>query len=88
MTATDRPLEPVVLETPRYRIEGEVMLPPTGYRSRLSDFLNDQEREFLIVLHAKLTPLDGAGTASEAGVVMLHRSRIDLIIPLTSAGAR
>src|SRR5205085_3757713 len=54
----ERQLEPIVLETSRYRVEGKVMLPPTGYHSRLSDHLNNPEREFLIVLDATLTPLD------------------------------
>ncbi len=59
------------------------MLPPEeGYRSRLSDFLNDKERDFLIVLNAKMARLDDPEQTSAAPVVMLHRSRIDLIIPL------
>lgn len=36
-----RQLEPIILETPRYRIEGSMMLPPAGYHSRLSDHLNN-----------------------------------------------
>ena len=76
----------MLVETPRYRIEGNVMLPPEeGYRSRLSDFLNDPERDFLIVLNVTLAPWDDPATASQAPVVMLHRSRIELIIPLDNA---
>lgn len=80
--SVDRPRERVLIETPRYRIEGEVMLPPQeGYRSRLSDFLNDTAREFLIVLNVRMARLDDPDEITGAAVVMLHRSRIDLIIP-------
>ena len=57
------------------------MLPPTGYHSRLSDLLNNPEREFLIVLDATVTPLDGGVEARYMRVVMIHRDRIDLVIP-------
>lgn len=82
----ERRLEHILIETPRYRMEGDVMLPPEeGYRSRLSDYLNDRERDFLIVLNAKMVPWEGPDAPSEAAVVMLHHSRIDLIIPLGDA---
>jgi hypothetical protein len=77
----ERQLEPIVLETSRYRVEGKVMLPPTGYHSRLSDHLNNPEREFLIVLDATLTPLDSGREQRSIRVVMIHRDRIDLVIP-------
>jgi hypothetical protein len=79
----ERPVVRVHVETRRYRMEGEVMLPPEeGYRSRLSDFLNDPQRDFLIVLNATLVPWDDPDAALQASVVMLHRTRIELIIPL------
>ena len=59
-----------------------MLAPEEGYRSRLSDFLNDPEREFLIVLDAKLARLDDPGEASQMDVLMLQRRHIDLIIPL------
>jgi uncharacterized protein DUF6812 len=83
----ERQLEPIVLETSRYRVEGKVMLPPTGYHSRLSDHLNNPEREFLIVLDATLTPLDAGRDARTTRVVMIHRDRIDLVIPSNGPGA-
>jgi uncharacterized protein DUF6812 len=39
--------ERVMIETLRHRIVGDVTLPAGGYRSRLSDFLNSAEREFI-----------------------------------------
>jgi hypothetical protein len=80
--AVPRQLERIVLETHRYRIEGEIMLPPQGYRSRLSDYLNDTDREFLIVLDARITRLDDPDTPTAIPVLMVHRARVDLIFPL------
>ena len=77
----ERKRERVVLETGRHRIEGEVLLPPEGYKSRLSDHLNEPERDFLIVLNAVLTPFDNPDGAYRSGVVMLQRRRIDVVLP-------
>ena len=41
--------EQVVLETDRYRIVGPLTLPREGYRSRLSDYVNQRDREFFAV---------------------------------------
>ena len=81
MGGPERRREGVVLETGRYRIEGEVMLPPEGYKSRLSDHLNEPQREFLIVLDATLTPFDQPDGSFRSRVVMVQRRRIDLILP-------
>ena len=39
--------ERVYIETARHRITGCLTLPADGYRSRLSDFLNGSERDFV-----------------------------------------
>jgi len=39
--------EHVYVETDRHRISGVLTLPHDGYRSRLSDFLNASERDFI-----------------------------------------
>lgn len=77
----ERKRERVVLETGRYRVEGEVMLPPEGYKSRLSDHLNEPAREFLIVLNALMTPFDNPDGAYRSRVVMLQLRRIDVVLP-------
>jgi hypothetical protein len=77
-----RQLEQIILETSRYRIEGQIMLPPEGYRSRLSDYLNDPNREFLIVLDARVTRLDDPNAPTAIPVLMVQRARVDLIFPL------
>ena len=82
----ERKREPVVLETNRHRVEGEVMLSPEGYKSRLSDHLNEPSREFLIVLDAVLTPFDNPDGAYRSGVVMLQRRRIEMVLPANEIG--
>ena len=44
----DSRTERVVLETDRHRIVGDLTLPKEGHRSRLSDFLNRGDLDFLV----------------------------------------
>lgn len=77
-----RKLERVLLETPRYRVRGTIMLPPEGYRSRLSDHLNESGREFLVILDATLTPFDDPDGAFDAEVMMVQRGKVDIVFPM------
>ena len=45
----------VRLETDRHVIEGTLQLPSEGYRSRMTDFLNSHDSDFLPVTDATLT---------------------------------
>jgi len=55
--------ERVLIETDRYRIVGDLTLPRDGYRSRMTDFLNAAERDFIVLA----MPIDGgAGRRSDA----------------------
>ena len=71
----------VVVETDRYRVEGDMTLPKEGYRSRLSDHLNRRDQEFFTIQDAKLTALDGSGRDWTAPVIMLAREHIRLVVP-------
>jgi hypothetical protein len=71
----------VVVETDRYRVEGEMTLPKEGYRSRLSDHVNRRDQEFFTIQDAKLTALDGSGQDWSAPVIMLARHHIRLVVP-------
>ena len=51
----------IVLETGRYRIVGTLVLPRDGYRSRLSDFLNSSDREFISLTDVTMEALDENG---------------------------
>lgn len=63
------------IETLRHRILGTVTLPRDGYRSRVSDFLNASEREFLPLTDVTVTPLDG-GPSVRHGFIALSRTHI------------
>lgn len=72
MAATDslaamnsRPLR-ILVETPRYRIVGTLVLPRDGYRSRLSDFLNSSDRDFISLTDVSMQALDTSGRPGEA----------------------
>lgn len=52
--------ERVVIETARYRIAGDLTLPREGYRSRVSEYLNQGEIRFLALTDVEATP-HGAG---------------------------
>ena len=73
--------ERVVVETDRYRVEGDVTLPEEGYRSRLSDHINRRDLEFFAIQDAELKALDGSGEGWHAPVLMLARRHIRLIVP-------
>jgi hypothetical protein len=73
--------EQVVLETDRYRITGALTLPREDYRSRLSDYVNQRDREFLVVSEATIEPLDGSADTRSEPVVMIGRNHVRLIAP-------
>jgi hypothetical protein len=73
--------ERVVIETDYYRIEGNVKLPQEGYRSSLSDYLNRQGLEFVLVEEAELIALDGSGRNWSTPSLMLARRYIRLVVP-------
>jgi hypothetical protein len=71
--------EKVVLETDRYRISGTLTLPREGYRSRLSDYVNQRDREFFTLKDATIEELDAPGATREASFLMVGRSHIRVI---------
>jgi hypothetical protein len=73
-------VERVVLETGRHRIVGDVTLPREGYRSRLSEYLNRGELDFIAVVNAELTPLDG-GSSETRDFVAVARTHVQLAFP-------
>lgn len=75
-------IERIVLETDTSRIVGDLSLPREGYRSRLSDFLNRGELEFVPLVNVEINSLDGA-TRYERGFAIVARRHIHLAYPLT-----
>jgi hypothetical protein len=77
----DLRLEQITLETDRWRIEGQLTLPAEGYRSRLSDYVNQRDREFFSIQDATLTALDSPDVVEERAFIMVARRHIRLIAP-------
>jgi hypothetical protein len=71
--------EQVVLETDRYRIVGALTLPREGYRSRLSDYVNQRDREFFAVSDATITSLDDTESTRRAAFIMVARRHVTLV---------
>ena len=69
-------------ETSRYRIVGSLRLPPEGYRSRLSDYLNAAERAFLALTDVELTPLDGDEEVRRLPFAAVAVAHLVLVAPL------
>ena len=81
MTALEVRFERIVVETDRYRVEGDVKLPQEGYRSRISDYINRPEQEFITLINVELRSIDGSGRDWDSPVIMLARRHIRLIVP-------
>jgi hypothetical protein len=77
----DHRLENVVVETDRYRIEGKLTLPREGYRSRLSDYVNQRDRDFFAFQDATMTPLSG-GDGQTVPFLMVARRHVVLVAPV------
>jgi hypothetical protein len=67
----------VVVETSRFRVIGEVLLPTEGFRTRLSDVLNRQDTGFIPLVNVELSPLDGGETMSLA-FLAVARNQIEI----------
>jgi len=76
----------VRLETERHVIEGTLQLPNEGYRSRMTDFLNSHDSDFLPVTDARIRErgTDGPGERHEYLAVSVRH--IALGVELESLG--
>jgi hypothetical protein len=77
--ALDLRHEDIILETDRYRIEGQLTLPREGYRSRLSDYVNQRDREFFAINEATVTALDAPVVTRHASFLMVSRAHVRLV---------
>jgi hypothetical protein len=76
----------VRLETERHAIEGTLQLPSEGYRSRMTDFLNSHDSDFLPITEASLTWLGGERPAETHDYLAVSVRHIVLGIELESLG--
>jgi hypothetical protein len=78
--------ERIIVETDRHRITGHVLLPADGYRSRLTDYLNASEREFLALTDVEVTTLDGSPRIEKRDFIALSVRHIVLAMPADDTG--
>jgi hypothetical protein len=75
-------VERVVLETPKHRITGDLTLPREGYRSRLSDFLNRGDLDFIPLVNADISAVgNGDGGSERRKFIAVARSHVQLAYP-------
>lgn len=73
--------ERIVVETGRHRITGVLRLPKDGYRSRLTDYLNSAERNFLPLTEVEIVSLDGAREPEHRAFLALALAQIVMAMP-------
>jgi hypothetical protein len=76
----------VRLETERHVIQGTLQLPSEGYRSRMTDFLNSHDSDFLPITDAELTAADGGGATERHDYLAVSVRHIVIGIELESLG--
>jgi hypothetical protein len=79
--------EQVVVEIERYRIQGALHLPAEGYRSRLSDYMNQREAEFLPMTDCTVSTIE-TGHERQLPFVLVARRHVRLIAPQDAVGDR
>jgi hypothetical protein len=72
--------ERIVIQTDRYRIEGDIKLLQNNYHNSLSAYLNNNEDEFFFLENVELVSLDGSGRDWSAPVLMLAKRHIQSVI--------
>ena len=73
--------ERIIIETDRHRITGLLRLPTDGYRSRLTDYLNASERQFVALTDVEVTNLDGPPRVETRDYVALSLRHVVLAMP-------
>ena len=79
--------ERVLVETDRYRIFGSLTLPREGYRSRMSDFLNTLDRDFISLTDVVMEAVGGDGSTSHHDYIAVARRHIIFAMPVDAAAA-
>ena len=76
----DNRTERIVVETDRYHIVGDVMLPREGHRSRLSDYLNRSDVDFVALTNAVISSIERSG-GQRREFIAVARHHIQLVYP-------
>ncbi len=77
-------IERIVLETRRNRIVGDLTMPREGYRSRLTDFLNRGDVDFIPLIDVEISPITG-GEPQRREFIAVARTHVDLVYPAAEA---
>jgi uncharacterized protein DUF6812 len=70
----------VVLETEHHRIVGDLNLPREGYRSRLSDYLNRGDVDFIPLVDVEIHSSNGGGSERRE-FLAVARNHVQLAYP-------
>lgn len=70
----------VLLFTGDFQIEGLITLPEVGYRRRMSDHFNKEDR-FIAVTQVKLTKI-ATGDVRETEYLLVNKDAITLVAPV------
>jgi hypothetical protein len=73
--------ERIIIETERHRIVGHLRLPTDGYRSRLTDYLNAAERQFLALTDVEVTNMEGTPRIEKRDFIALSLRHVVLAMP-------
>jgi hypothetical protein len=69
--------ERIAVETERQRVVGDVLLPAEGYRTRLSDLLNNEGLRFIALVNAEISDHDSE-LVIEKDFVAVARDHVQL----------
>jgi hypothetical protein len=78
--------ERVRVETARHEIEGTLQLPNEGFRSRTTDFLNAHGDDFIALIDAEVTWLDGSYAPQRHPFLAVAARHVVLVVELESLG--
>src|SRR3954469_18403011 len=78
--------ERVRIETARHEIEGTLLLPNEGFRSRTTDFLNAHGEDFLALTDAEVSYLDGSRQRERHDFLALAARHVVMVVELGSIG--
>ena len=73
--------EQIIVETDRHRITGRLRLPADGYRSRLTDYLNAADQQFLALTDVEVTTLDDPSRVEKRDFIALSLRHVVLAMP-------
>lgn len=75
----------IIIETDRYRIEGDITILQGSYRNSLAEYMANNSDEFLSMTNVELVSLDGSGRDWTSSFLFLNKRHIRSISPKDSA---